>query len=236
MGNTTFAEKCSGVSINKVSIPNIFPNINAYRNVLLTGTPFSVALTIPVGQYTGVEFATALTAAIPVNIVVTYVGDRFIFTNNEITTEVIDAIPEVWDYLGWNWRELPQVGVSGTYRLDLAAGPGAAESAPFTSALFGERLVHISCDKLSHGNLVYGEDGKLYDILCTVPLGERPFNFVAVWEPSDEKSYKINYRYVNSISSTLDFQLFDSRMRPLPFPPNHHLFIVLRLYHKEHEH
>jgi hypothetical protein len=235
MGNSTYAEKASGIALNKVVIPNIFPNINAYRNVITVG---GNTFTIPVGQYTAGELATtvtALLAADPIPVVLSFANNRFTWTNNDVGGRNIDASSEVWEHLGWNWRTLQEIGPD-LYRVLVLNGapPVNQVLAPHPPALFGEKLVHVACDKLSHGNMVHGADGKLHDVLCTVPLGETVFNFTKVWEPHSEKMYRINYKYVSSHSSTLEFQILDSRLRPLPFASNHHIQLVLKLYHKEH--
>ena len=236
MGNTTFAAKASGVTLNKVLLPNIFPNINAYRNTFTIG---GATITIPVAFYSAADLATTITSlstALLLDVNLTFTNERFTWTNVGVVDRDIEASAEIWDYLGWDWRTLEDLG-GEIYRLSVAdATPGPnTQLAPHPPALFGEKIVHVSCDKLSHGNLVHGADGKLHDVLCTVPLGETVFNFVKVWEPNSEKSYRVNYKYVNSISSTLDFQILDSRLRHLPFSPNHHIQIVLKTYHKEHD-
>jgi hypothetical protein len=235
MNNSVFVEKSSGIGLAKAIIPNVFPNINAYRNQLEIG---GFVITIPVGQYTATEMATYITAQNVINgvgVVLTYDGTRFTFTNNDVGpgNRPVEAIPEVWDWLGWNWRELN--GVAGDFPYQLLIAPaGGVEVAPHPAAMFGEKLVHISCDKLAHGNLVDGADGKLYDILVTIPLGETVWHALSVWQPPEDSTYRINFKYVNSITSSLVFQVFDSRMRPLPFAPNHHMQLVLKVYHKEH--
>lgn len=236
MGNTTFAEKASGITLNKVILPNVFPNINAYRNTFLVGL---TTVTIPVGFYDAGEIVTIVNAQLAgaAEATMAFANNRFSFTNIAGGPLLISvtAVPEVWEWLGWDWRAIDALTglFDGLYQITIT--DGATVTAPHNSGLHGEKLVHISCDKLSHSNLVHGADGKLHDILCTVPLGETVYNFIKVWEPLSEKSYRINYKYVNSISSTLEFRVLDSRMRPLPFSPNAHLQIVLKVYHKEHD-
>lgn len=229
IGNTTFVEKASGITPCKIIIGNLFPNVNEYRNsISIAGTPY----TWPVGQYTASELVTAVTTAItPEDATLTYTNDRFVLALTA-SLKTFSATKDVWDMLGWDWRQLPISATPGEYFFVIF--PNFPVTAPYPPSMFGERLVHISCDRLAHGNLIHGSDGKLYDVMATIPLGDVPYGSSKVWEPADAILYDVDYKYTNSLSSSLDFQLFDSKMRPLPYPLNHHVQMVLKVYHKEH--
>lgn len=235
MGNTTYADKCSGVSVNKVILPHMFPNITQYNNVFLVGL---TAFTIPVGQYTAAEIATTVTAlfvAEPLAFTLTFVNERFVFTNNTGGPLGVTLFLDIADWLGFDYRLLTETpGTPSVYTTANIAGGGGTLTVPNPPALYGDKVVHVCCDKLAHGNFVHGKDGKLHDVLVTVPLGETPYGSVKNFEPADEKTYRVNYKYVNSIASTLDFQLCDSKLRAMSLHPNHHIQIVLKTYHKEH--
>lgn len=231
MNNTVYAEKASAISVNQVVVPNVFPNVNAYRNEMRVAGNL---ITIPVGQYTASTLATtvtALIAAIPLNVTLTYTADAFVWTNNEAGLQTISASSEVWEMLGWDWRNFTLF--AGLYTIDVAGG-GGTNTAPHLPSLYGEKLVHIVCDRLGHGNCVHGADGKLHDVIATVPLADTQWGFTKVWEPHEVKQWRVNFKYVNSISSSLEFQLLDTKMRALPMPYNHHIQMVVKVYHKEH--
>lgn len=230
IGNTTFVEKASGITPCKIIIGNLFPNINAYKSyMVVNGTTY----TWTVGQYTASELTTVVTTAIsPQSSTLTLTNDRFVLTLTSGAPRTYSATSDTWDLLGWNWRTLTPSVVPGEYYMTITNG--FPQTAPYPPSMFGERLVHISCDRLAHGNLVHGADGKLYDVMATIPLGDVPYGSSKVWEPADAILYDVDYKYTNSLSSSLDFQLFDSKMRPLPYPLNHHVQMVLKVYHKEH--
>ena len=244
MDNSVFAENVSGVSVIQGVIPNIFPNINIYRNYFATGTVLTqVGNEIAIGQYTGSTLGGAMNAllvSIGENIVVSYTGVDFGISNLEATDRVMDMNAEMWEQLGWDWRLLEvapstEPGTGATlYRLELPSLQIVL--APYPSALFGEKLVHVSCDQLARGNFVHGADGKLHDILVTLPLAETEFFRVLTWAPPEDSTQRINFKHIKSITSTLEFTLYDSRMRRLPMVINHHLQLTLKIYHKEHGH
>jgi hypothetical protein len=229
MDNSVFVEKTSGMSVSSVSLPNVFPNINSYRNTFQLGV---TTVTIPVGQYTATEIVTLVNIQLVAGgetVTMSYDGTFFTFTNSS-GVDNMSALPEVWDWLGWNYRTMSVLG--GNYILSL--GSVTPEIAPHPSALFGEKVVHICCDKLGHGNMVHGADGKLSDVMVTIPMGNTAYHAVAAWETPGDSTYRINYKYVNSITSSLAFSFCDSKMRSLSYPPNHHVQMMLKIYHQEH--
>ena len=224
MDNSVFVEKTSGLSVSHVSLPNVFPNITQYNNVITVG---NTDIILPVGQYTAAQVVTEANAQLVtagLDFVWGHDGVYFTFSNTALAGTLVLVAPnqETLDWMG-----LTEItGYSVLF--------GTTLTAPHPSGLFGEKIVHICCDKLGHGNMVHGADGKLSDVLVTIPLGDTVYHGVAVWQPPTDATYRINYKYVNSITSTLSFTMCDSKMRPLPFSPNHHVQILLKIYHKEH--
>jgi hypothetical protein len=239
MDNSLFAENVSGCAVVEAVIPNIFPNINVYRQYFAVGDVITqVGQNITIGQYTGAvlaEHVTSIFGVVGQNMTMAYSGIDFIFSNFEIETRVIDAPAELWEIWGWDWRQLP-ISPESTddrtlYRLVI---PGStAAFAPNPSALYGEKIVHVSCDQLARANMVHGSDGKLYDILCSLPMAETEFFRTLTWQPPEDSTQRINFKHTKSITSSLDFTLHDSRMRRLPMPLNHHVQLVLKIYHSE---
>lgn len=226
IGNTIYAEKVDSIAPLQVTLANIFPNVTQYNNAFtVSNGDGAVNVVVPVGQYTATVFASTVTTQLAgVNVTLTLnADDKFVFTstnahgNTTVTSTLIDA----WHLLGYANAD----GVTFAQT--------TATTAPYVPNMSGEKIVHIACDKLAHGNLVYGDDGSLHDIFVTIHLTDTTYGFNATFLPQQDETYHVDYKYANSVTSTLDFQLLDSKLRPLPYPLNHHVQIVFRLHHHE---
>lgn len=234
IGNTTYAEKVDAAAPIKVTLANLFPNVTQYNNTFnVTNVDGSVVVTVPVGQYTATEYAANVTAQLTgINVTLTLGADnKFVWTSTSVThglTTITSSLDEWWEFVGVPIK--PQ----NAHLVSFWTVPqNGSNSFNFLPNMSGEKLVHISCDKVAHGNLVHGKDGKLHDILITVPLTDVAYGFNTVFVPQEDDTYAVDYRYTNSLSSTLDFQLLDSRMRALPYPVNQHITVLLKMYHNE---
>jgi len=234
IGNTTYAEKVDAIAPLEVNLANLFNNVTQYNNTFnVTNLDGLVVVVIPVGYYTASSFAAAASAQlVGIDVVMAVsAGGYFRFSSISGThgLTVVTSLSVGWWELIGGFVD-PQVDLSLSI-LTILQGTSFTMNHPPNMA--GEKLVHIACDKIAHGNLVHGADGKLHDILVTVPLHNTAYGNNTTFVPQEEDHYLIDYRYTNSLSSTLDFQLLDSKMRPLSYPANHHIMILFKLHHHE---
>jgi hypothetical protein len=225
IGNTLYADKVDAISPLKVTMANLFPNVTQYNNTFtVSNTDMTIVVTIPVGLYTAAEFATTVSGWLSdANIDLTVVADLFVWVsdNTHGDTTISSSLLDFWHLVGYGSTD------------DLVFAQNTSSTAPHPPNMAGEKIVHIACDKISHGNLVHGEDGKLHDILLSVPLTDTAYGFNTSFVPQADDTYIVDYRYTCSLASSLEFQLLDSRMRSLGYPINPHIQMIFRLYHHE---
>ena len=235
VGNTIYAEKVDAISPLKVTLANLFPNVTQYNNTFnVSNTDAVVVVVVPVGQYTAAEFAAEVTtqiAATNVTLTISTAGvlaNHFEFTSTSGThgtTTISSTLNGWWNLIGYA-AILQGIGF-------VSFAQSTSILPPNLPNLSGEKIVHIACDKIAHGNLVHAQDGKIHDVIMSVPLTDTAYGFNTTFLPQEDDTYMIDYRYTCSLSSTLDFQLLDSKMRSLPYPPNQHIQMMFKLYHNE---
>jgi hypothetical protein len=227
IGNTLYADKVDAISPLKVTIANLFPNVTLHNNLFsVSNTDGTVNVTVPVGNYTAAEYATAVTAlltAVNVTLEIGAGNPYFVWTSNNVhgDTTIFSTSIDWWNLVGYGSTDA------------VVFAQTTAVPAPHLPNMGGEKIVHISCDKISHGNLVHAQDGKLHDIVLSVPLSDTAYGFNTSFVPQADDTYIVDYRYTCSLASSLEFQLLDSKMRPLPYPLSHHIQMIFRLYHHE---
>jgi hypothetical protein len=244
VGNTIYADKVDAISPLKVTITNLFHNVNQYNNTFtITNGTGTVTVVVPPGQYTAIELS-AYTQALTIPVVNAYLtfstggipdtANRFgfVFNSADPTAFVSSPQTEFWDMVGVDPSLLNTVLVAGEYTIPLVGLPGSILN-DLPPNMGGEKIVHLACDKIAHGNMVHAKDGKLHDIVLSIPLSNTAYGFATGFVPQEDDSYMIDYRYTCSLASTLEFTLLDSQMRPLPYPTNHHVQMVFKLYHNE---
>tara|TARA_R110000787_G_scaffold63350_2_gene142672 strand:+ start:635 stop:1369 length:735 start_codon:yes stop_codon:yes gene_type:complete len=224
MGNTTFAEKTKAIIPISATITNIFPNIKSDYTITV---PFGGGV-VAKGQYTLAELAAAFETAISlVDVTVNVTSDKKIQVLNSSGDSATIEIPEPLALqIGFG------TGSSTSYTM--ALNPAASETASHLPNLSGEQVVHIECDRLGHANMVHGRDGKLNDVIVTIPLHDTPYGFTKTVTTGDVNSYSIQYREPTSMSSTMQFRILDSEMEILEYPPNHHFEMIMKIHHDEH--
>ena len=219
MGNSIFVEKAKMITPLSVTLTHLFPNINQYNNTILVG---SVTYTIPIGFYTTAELITAMNTLLAPETVSLALVDGVIVAST--VTDFKTFIPQSTDLshvLGVPFQILLRTATPLTFL--------------HPPNLSGEKLVHIACDKMAHGNLIHGADGKLHDILATVHLSNVAYGFTTTFKSQDIDAYSIQYKYSNSLTSSLNFRLLDSQMRNLSYAENLHCQILTKVYHGEHD-
>tara|TARA_R110002126_G_scaffold41736_4_gene121413 strand:+ start:270 stop:1070 length:801 start_codon:yes stop_codon:yes gene_type:complete len=229
IGNTIGAAKASGVSVQQVLLPQLFPNINQYRAGVMTIN--GVDYTLPLGQYTSTQYFAVLDALTPFDILFQTVSGPIFseMTNNTGGDIILTMTEEIWAMWGYVVSDIaiePDGRKSKTFTVGAHVGPNWADFG-------GDRLVHIVSERLARSNMINGGDGVLYDTLCTVPLVKTPLFQFIIYEPPYSDHSRINFDHTNPINSTLEFRLMDSRFRPLAYAKNHHIDLVLIVHHKE---
>lgn len=227
MGNSLHGEKVKALAPISAKITNIFPNINKHMNsVTHVATPY----TIPAAFYNAVGLATYLNANIlnATGSTMTWDVTTSRFTYTPVGVSLFEAEKELWEAMGFDTNQLSFS--SGTlYSLTTTT------TATHTPNLAGEPMVFIDCDTLAPSNMMHGEDGKSHNTVFMIPLNTTPYGSSTTYSSPDLHMYTIQYRDGRSLSSTLNCQLFDRKMRPLDYPPNMHVYMMFKVYHGEHD-
>jgi len=237
IGNSIFIEKALVAVPIKAVMTNIFPNVTKYNNTIeigVSGPGTPSTITVPIGFYSLDELIVALNTATAVFFGAFVVwskstDNKIEITNTAGTSITVSGPTEFWDLIG----VIHPISDADFAIDDIPNGQTAI--ADYLPALQGERVVHVECDKLSHGNLISSRDGKPHDILITIPLAETAYGFTKIFSPAASDMYSVQYKYTNSLSSTLDFRLLDSRLRVLDYPNNQHFHLLLKVHHNEHD-
>lgn len=100
----------------------------------------------------------------------------------------------------------------------------------FVSNLGGPTEVLVLMSEIANGNMVMASDGKTVNCLACVPIGESVHGSVVSYQPQDIWMHDIDFKIPVHIN-VINIKLCDSQMRPLTLPPNHHVKILLKVYH-----
>lgn len=227
MGNCLFTNKAVRVVPSFTSVPNIFPNINAYRN---SWTEPSGNRVIAVGQYSSSGLITALNAT-SVDFVFAVNAAGFV-TVTCTGTKVLTTSYEFLAVLG-----LQDAGVlTGLSRLvdgdpicNLTVVATHTGTSPIN--IGGEKIAVIACGKMAHSNAIFANDGKPYDILSTVSFATTVYGQTATTD-GDSDLHDVKYKYYNNLD-TLVFELLDGKLRPLIMPSNYNVHMVIKIFHRD---
>lgn len=228
MGNSLHGEKVKVLAPISAKITNIFPNINKYINMMeLTAGDRRY---LPVGFYNATDLVTAINTLIPENTLsFDPVTSRFTWT--VVVNKALILELEFWHALGFDASQLIGPAADGRYIMyDLNDG-----TALHPPNLSGESMVFIDCDTLAPSNMMHGKDGKSHNTVFMIPLNTTPYGSSTTYSSPDLHMYTIQYRDGRSLSSSLNCQLFDRKMRPLDYPPNMHVYMMFKVYHGEHD-
>lgn len=219
--NSMYVDKAVKIVPMSVTVPNIFPNVNKYKNTwTLVGTG---ELSIPVKQYSASTLVAALSATS--NLVFWNVSPDGYFqiagVNQTLTSPTIDFFA----MLGF----ASQVTYSnGVYSLSWTNTLTASD----LPNLGGEKIIFIHIDKMGGGNMVNGEDGTLHDLVAHVSLHDVDFGMEGHWRSNDILIDDIEYRHYNKLDS-LVVDIRDSRNRRLKLPANYHLRMMFKIFHRD---
>ena len=230
ISNSTSPTKVRKVVPVSVTIPNIFPNVNRYRNTWQeNGGP---EITIPEGQYDIDSLAAAFTAA-STNLTMTVNGGVLEITNNTAGSVFMESkTTDIFDMLGFHdaISPVPAFPPPGTvYRLTFSALETKTAGLP---NLGGEKMVFVTSQKLAHGSTTFGGDSVEYNILANISFHNVDYGQTAHFEVNELKSHEIDWLHHNNID-TVEMTILDSKFRPLLLPGNYHMRIVLRIFHQD---
>lgn len=228
MGNSLHGEKVKALAPLSAKITNIFPNITKYFNTieLIIGD----IRQIPIGFYNTTDLVTAINTLIPENTLsFDPITSRFAWT--VVLNKPVIAEPELWHVLGFDLSQL----VKSTQDTRYIMYDSNSATAAYPPNLSGEPMVFIDCDTLAPSNLMHGKDGRSHNTVFMIPLNTTPYGSSTTYSNPDLHMYTIQYRDGRSLSSSLNCQLFDRKMRPLDYPPNMHVYMMFKVYHGEHD-
>lgn len=224
LDNTIHADKTVALIPSQVSVPNIFPNVNKYRNSwseTTTGSTFTHSL--PLGQYNITTLLSAMNSA------ATWL--HFDVTSSGFVTVSIDIAYSGFDVTltaGNDFLEL--LGFQD--QSPLVVGDGSTVTASTLPNLGGEKVVFVVSDRMAVSNCVNGGDGKLYDTLCCVSMHNTDFGQTAVFRATDGEVDGIKFNFDNDMTA-VEIELVDSKFRPLVLPNNYHVRMILKIVHSD---
>jgi len=225
LGNTTHVRKVVKLIPVSVTLPNIFPNVNQYKNTWREGVDPTL-LSIPEGQYDVDSLVVALNAASG-DFTFSHNGTSFVITNvSGGTTAIRTTSSDLFELLGFQ----DQI-VKGTteYVLSFASSDVFVGGLP---NLGGEKVVFVMSHKLAHANMCFGGDGTQYDCVAHVDFTQTDYGQSSIFRVDDIDAHDIDFYYHNNLD-VVTLYLYDSRFRDLILPNNYHLRIVLRAHHKD---
>lgn len=221
IGNTIYIEKSVRIVPTSITLPNIFPNVNAYRN---TWSEPSGAVVIPIGQYSTTTLATAATTA-STDFTVTINADGYFDFACTGTNSVASLTIDVFEMFGF--QDQVQF-LAGAYQLPVTTNL-TATSYP---NLGGEKMILLSCDKIGSSNLIFGADGTPYDIFANVSFHDVDYGYTAQFKAADSTLEDIVYKHHNNLD-TMMVEILDSKMRHLVMPSNYHLRMIFKVFHQD---
>lgn len=235
------------VALLDATLNRKFPNIYSPNNklVLVTRTAgptdTSVTATIPEGQYTATELATALTGAIlsagVAGITVTY------------SAAPIDRFSFVWDGTGPGYFYVTvATDVTSTYAtsqystisqslgvmLDMQLTPNVPVLASTSPALEGPNEVYIQSNLIAGSNCVDVPALSSYiPYLGKISYNNIPYGFTGIYQSTQAELQQVNYKLKSGTQSirTFDVQLTDRFGNILPIPANCFIDMHLAIYY-----
>lgn len=224
--NAIYVNKAVKVCPMSVTLPNIFPNVTKYNNTFSEsdGGPTPVTRTIPIGQYTLTELVTAFNAA----------STRFTMAVSAAGMTTMTA-GTPGDRLQANIDFIHLFGLQG-WVAPSSSTIYESQTDNHTSVvpvnIGGEKLVHLICNQLASAHCIHAVDGTPYDVVAHISLHDVPYGFDAHWRASDVVIDNVAYKdHVNL--DTLRIQLLDHQFRPLTFPDNYHVRMMLKIFHQD---
>jgi len=218
-------------------VPNVFPNVRAPNNTIRIsqdGGGTFLTLTIAEGFYTGPELATAinaqwLAAAGNTDVAFSFVAltaaqGEFRVTVNSANVVIIEAL--TLDNLGIN------LGVDLILPLTIPAATPSTVSLGEPN-LAGERVVHITSEKLGHTMGGHSSAPSAVDLCLSVPMtgATAVYGGTGVWQPSDSETSKLDMAFDINLANGVEISLWDSRFRPLTLPDNLAIELQLKIVH-----
>jgi len=225
----------------RVSIPNVFTNINQYNSEVSVVTTSATLVTyrFPEKFYATSEYVDAFNAS-PIG---AYVQLSFSDVDGLITiTTTTDAAflqPEplylcgsldFFELLGWQdpaFRNNSEWCIS----LPAAQNQDVAPNLPNTIVNFsGTSVVHVLCSRGARGNMEVA-DSSQRDVLCTLVFDSNaPFGAYQTHTATDVYTDDIDSNSTMKFSDCV-FEVVDHRFRNLKIPSNYHVYLYLKLFH-----
>lgn len=226
INNSTAPTKVVQIVPVTLTIPNIFPNVNEYRNsFFIDNRPVS----IPAGQYDVTSLATALTTA-SLTLTFTHNGAAFEMENTSgVPSTVNSPTSDIFDMLGFHELVQPPTAGFDFYYIPIANGATVVGSSP---NLGGEKMVFLMSQKLAHGNLTFGADSTDYNVVAHLCFHNVDYGQTGIFEVNEASAHSIDFLHHNNLDR-IELAVFDSKFRKLQLPINYHLRMVLRLYHRD---
>lgn len=211
-----------------IHIPNVFPNVNAYRNTWVQdylGTP--VTKTVPVGQYSNTELVAALNAVAGTDFTFSYNSSSLKYTVTCVGTKTISSADALLEILGFRSQTTVGTNLSGA-NVNVLSVPTTLTAAEYPN-LGGEKLIHLHMSTFGGANCINSVDGSQYPVVASVSLAETAFGQTVKHE-GDYSLMDIDHGAVLDCNA-FDVWLTDSMYRTLKLPRSYYLEIVLKLFH-----
>lgn len=257
VGSNAFLEKVNGVVLVHADVPNVFPNVREGEITVtlfagVTGQSRTNTFVVPEGFYSATTLASVLTTVNdssnpgvstvtdttlgaaptePLDYTVSFNGSRFVVTHGAGTTEPIRL----------SFSANGRSSYTTLARLGFTPSPNYINTTVSTSVtavslpnLYGEQIIHISCDTKACSNYTRAGTGTLYDILGTVSLSQTPYGSYATFQASAKDLHDIYFRGQSiNFGSRHEMVLLDEEFKQLKLPDHHPVRLTIRCYHSE---
>jgi len=203
------------VTVKHISFPNLFPNIRAGDNNVLSYSvgATNTVLQVPHKFYTVTELCDYLTANVT--------GVTFAFDTDSGKIKITNNSGDIFVI-----REQSTIASSlGQVVLPYGISNGADYTVEYEPNLFSYTEVYLTSRVLSSGHNLLTDNGKRLAVIATIPITV-PYGALQVYHPNIEDVDTIVYEEPNNITS-VDINLTDSRGRTVYIPRNHGLDISL---------
>jgi hypothetical protein len=223
--------------VSKVSVPNVHGNVNKYsQSFSILDANFAVVETkiVPEGHYDAATLASLLNTAYATWTYSTTTYKFSLTTTASVTGQqfYIEANLDFFELVGFA-DQLIEVDNDRTFlhRYALGGSPLVTTEGHLPN-LSGTTVFHILAHNRSP-NTFESADGRIHDVIYSGMFdANSPYGFYKTYECPDRRIQSVSFRTPMNFSS-VRLSLVDHRMRPIPLPPNYHVFVICRAYHTD---
>ena len=232
--NTSRAAQTVGHFPTLVQLSNVFPNLSTYMTEFQeTDISWQTGVqdnSVVSGQYLVEDFVLQYKlASIYMQFSINVDGYVSVYPTSA-QSMMRTKSKDIWDALGYS----DQVYFEDGYWV---LGPDIGPIFDPTVALYlpnvgGEKTVFIVCDDLAPSNMISTADGHPHDVISQISFAGTDYGEPAAYVSTGVNMEKVEFKERRQVD-TFRLRIEDANHRLLPLPDNHHLRMVLRIFHED---